>query len=177
MAHLRSASTSPRTDSTRATVTPHSSTPLQQRLESFVGKWHMEGFQLASPLGAAAKIAAVQTYEWLHGGSVLIHRFDGHVGDSSASCIEVIGCERDTGRCRVHSFYDNGSMNVWDVEEHDGRWRLFGDWNMHGKSMKVRSTITFSDAGKTMHANWEHSKDGSKWHTFWDANARKALGN
>jgi hypothetical protein len=144
-------------------------------LNAFVGEWRAEGQQLAGPVGAAAKITATQKYEWLQGEMFLIHRFDGHVGESSASCIEIMGYDRDTGLCRIHTFYNNGLKNVWDVERHADRWQLYGDWNMAGKSMKVRCTITFGDDGRSMRNLWEYSEGGAGWQAFWDLHARKTL--
>lgn len=146
-----------------------------ERLDAFVGKWHMEGQQLAGPAGPAASISAMQTYEWLPGGQFLIHRFDGHIGDSPAACIEIIGFESERRCYRAYTFYNNGQMNVWDIELRDGQWRLLGDWNAGGKSLKVRCTTTFTDDGKTMHGKWEYSSDGSTWLTFWDVSARKVM--
>jgi hypothetical protein len=144
-------------------------------LSIFVGEWRTEGEQLAGPIGEAAKVTATQRYEWLQGESFLIHRFDGHVGTSAASCIEIIGCDRETGNCRAHTFYNNGLVNVWDVERNDLQWLLAGDWNMGGKSMKVRCTISFADAASTMHSRWEHSSDGARWQAFWNLTARKLV--
>jgi Protein of unknown function (DUF1579) len=144
-------------------------------LSIFVGEWRAEGEQLAGPVGEAAKVTATQRYEWLQGESFLIHRFDGHVGSSAASCIEIIGCDRETGNWRAHTFYNNGLVNVWDVDQHDGQWLLAGDWNMGGKSLKVRCTINFADAGSTMHSRWEYSSDGSQWEVFWNLTARKLV--
>ncbi|HVF16515.1 MAG TPA: DUF1579 family protein [Steroidobacteraceae bacterium] len=144
-------------------------------LSIFVGEWRAEGEQLAGPVGEAANVTATQRYEWLQGESFLIHRFDGHVGASAASCIEIIGCDREAGNCRAHTFYNNGPVNVWDVDQHDGQWLLAGDWNMSGKSLKVRCTINFTGAGSTMHSRWEYSNDGTQWQVFWNLTARKLV--
>jgi hypothetical protein len=154
---------------------PTTFSPDTAALNAFAGEWHAEGEQNESPVGPAASIKATQRYEWLQGNRFLIHRFDGQVGASSASCVEIIGCDRDTGLCRVHSFYNNGLTNVWDVELHGGRWRLIGDWNMAGRTMKVRCAITFQDGGRIMRSHWEYSSDGTRWHTFWDVKAKKAI--
>jgi hypothetical protein len=146
-------------------------------LDVFLGEWHMEGKQLAGPIGPAADLAAVQTFEWLEGNEFLIHRFDGHVGASRAACIEIMGFDHDTDRCRAHTFYNNGLKNVWDIERHDGAWLLLGDWNMGGKSLKVRCTITFSHANTIMTSKWESSGDGKHWQAFWETKAHKAVGH
>ena len=74
----------------------------------------------------------------------------------------------------THTFYNNGLANEWQSHERDGTWTLAGDWQMQGKSVKVRSTTAFSDAGHTMTSKWEQSSDGSSWETFWDVKASKA---
>jgi hypothetical protein len=145
-----------------------------ERLQVFVGSWHMEGRQLEGPAGSAATISAFQKYEWLPGGQFLVHRFDGHVGGSQAACVEIIGVEERRGY-RAHTFYDNGRMNVWDITHRDGEWRAMGDWNAGDRYLKVRCTTTFADDGQTMDSKWEHSQDGHAWQTFWEVSARKVV--
>jgi hypothetical protein len=146
-----------------------------EQLDAFVGKWHMEGQQLAGPAGPAAPISALQSYEWMAGNQFLVHRFDGHVGDSPASCIEVIGFDSERRYFRAHTFYNNGQMNVWDIDKRDGRWRVLGDWNASGRSMKVRCLIDFTDDQSTMDSTWEQSSDGLTWQVFWKVSAQKVM--
>jgi Protein of unknown function (DUF1579) len=146
-----------------------------QRLNVFVGRWTMEGQQYEGPVGPPAKISAVETYEWLTGEFFLIHRFEGRVGDGEAACIEVIGHDPESQSYPTHTFYNNGLSTEWERRERDGTWTLTGDWRMKDRSMKVRCTTVFSDAGHTMRDKWEHSSDGSNWQTFWDVKASKAI--
>jgi hypothetical protein len=119
------------------------------------------GQQRDGPVGPAAKIRAVETYQWLPGEFFLIHRFEGHVGDSAAGCIEIIGYDAQIQSYSTHTFYNNGLANQWQSHERDGTWTLAGDWQMQGKSVKVRCTTAFSDAGHTMTSKWEQSSEGS----------------
>lgn len=144
-----------------------------QRLNVFVGTWHTEGQQCEGPVGPAATIRAVDTYEWLPGEFFLVHRFEGHVGDGAAGCIEIIGYDAQSQSYRRHTFYNNGLANEWRSHERDGTWTLAGDWHMQGKPVKVRCTTAFSDAGHTMRSTWQQSSDGSSWETFWDVKASK----
>jgi len=172
MAHARTESRGQEQDASHRPV--HAAPDVEhERLDAFVGKWHMEGQQLAGPAGASAPISAMETYEWLPGGQFLIHRFDGHIGNTEAACIEIIGFEPERRCYRAHTFYNNGQVNVWDLEHRDGQWRLLGDWNAGGRSMKVRCTMSFAPDGQTLRGKWEHSSDGSSWETFWDVSARK----
>ncbi len=47
--------------------------PEHKRLAVFLGKWNLEGQQYDGLVGSAAKIVAVETYEWLPGGFFLVH--------------------------------------------------------------------------------------------------------
>src|SRR5688500_6115 len=82
MAHTRHETRSNQPGTSMHHAAAHAAPDMEhERLDAFIGKWHMEGQQLAGPAGPAASISALQTYEWLDGGQFLIHRFDGHVGD------------------------------------------------------------------------------------------------
>ena len=144
-----------------------------ERLNVFVGQWKTEGQQHEGPVGPAAKITATETYEWLTGGRFLVHRFEGRVGDSEAACIEIIGHDSESQGYSVHTYYNNGVTNEWRSRESDGTWTLTGNWEMGGKSAKVRCTMVFGEAGDTMTAKWEMSEDGSGWQTFWDVKSTK----
>jgi hypothetical protein len=147
--------------------------PEHKLLDVFVGKWNMEGQQHAGVVGPAAKVTAVNTYEWLTGGFYLVHRFEGHVGDSQAACIEIIGYDASTRSYPMYSFYNNGINNEWQARESDGIWTLTGEWQMGGKAVMVRCTNAFSDLGNTMTGKWEMQSDGSNWEPFWDVRATK----
>ncbi len=144
-----------------------------EHLNVFHGKWLTSGTQHQGPLGDAAKITAVETYEWLPGERFLIHRFDGRVGDNPAACIEVIGRDAADDDYPVNTFYNNGVANQWRLNERDGSWLLTGKWDAGGEPADVRCTTVFSDDGCAMAGKWEYSRDGSNWETFWEVDARK----
>ena len=143
-------------------------------LDVFIGTWNTEGRQLPGPVGPAAKVSAVETYEWLTGGSFLVHRFEGDVGGAEAACIEIIGRETADGTYPVHTYYNNGVANEWLLQKGDGAWTLTGVWELAGMSMNVRCTIVFSADGNTRTGKWEHSGDGAPWQTFWEVKSTKA---
>lgn len=175
MGHTRGESRDGQDTSAYRTGTHGAFDAHRESLAAFVGKWHMEGQQLAGLTGRAAPISALQTYEWLPGEQVLVHRFDGHIGDSAAACVEVIAFDAERRCYRAHTFYNNGQMNVWDISHRDDQWIMLGDWNADGRTLKVRCTTSFADEGKTMKSQWEHSSDRSTWQTFWDVAARKIV--
>ena len=144
-----------------------------QRLNAFVGKWKTEGQQHAGPVGPAARVTAVQTFEWLPGNFFLIHRFDGRVGDDVAACIEITGYDAGNRTYRLHTYYNTGLQNDWQLDPRGDGWMLTGTWQMAGQATKVRCAIAFGDDGKSMTAKWESSVDGATWQLFWDLKAAR----
>jgi Protein of unknown function (DUF1579) len=54
-----------------------------ERLEALVGRWKTEGWTTGGSGTPAARIDAVDDYEWLPGGFALLHRVDARVGDQT----------------------------------------------------------------------------------------------
>jgi len=65
-------------------------------LETLIGAWKTEGWTKAAPGAPAARIDAVDTYEWLPGRFALLHRVDARVGGEKVEGAEIIGYERET---------------------------------------------------------------------------------
>ena len=148
--------------------------PEHWRLEGFVGRWNTEGQAYDGPFGALAKISATETYEWLPGGLFLVHRLQGRLGDKEIACLEVIGHDAARESYTVRSFYNDGTENVWQARERDGTWTFVGDWKREDKTLKVRCTAVFKDAGNTLSGEWEYSEDGARWHRFWETKLTRA---
>jgi hypothetical protein len=143
---------------------------VRNRLQSFVGTWETEGQQYESPLGPAAKVKALETYEWLTGRAFLVHRFEGHVGDKPTACLEVIAAEAGASH-PVHTYYDNGFVAEWQLQERGPSWILNGHRPVGGKELKVRCTII--DGGDTMTGRWEYAEDGDNWKPSWDVKSTR----
>lgn len=156
---------------------PRQPSPGHQRLAAFLGTWTTEGRQLEGPIGPAAPITAIDTYEWLEGGFFMIHRFEGKVGDGSASCIEIIGHDPEAGTYPVYTFYNDGMKNEWTYRVEGRTWTLDGQWpdpNGGDAPMPVRCTLVLSEAGDTMDGTWASSPDdGQSWQTFWEVHSRR----
>jgi hypothetical protein len=141
------------------------------RLDAFVGRWHVEGRQIAGPFGPDAPVSADESYEWLAGHSFLVHHFDGMIDDNDAACVEIIGPKGGRGELAAHTFYNNGVQHLWDLSEKGGVWTMSGTWNHDGTDYEVRCTIR-PDAEVRTHL-WEYRKDSATpWRTFLDVKAR-----
>jgi ketosteroid isomerase-like protein len=161
-------------ESTAATErSKQGATPAQQQLARFVGEWALSGKQLPGAFGPAADISAKESFEWLQGGKLLIHRFSGRTGDQPTACIEMIEPDSQRDIYRLHTFYDDGRVQQWRQSVRDGVWVTSGDWSGEDGSMKVRCTQRFEHDDKTRSACWERSRDGERWETFWEVTAAK----
>ena len=151
--------------------------PEQRRLDVLVGSWKMEGQQYEGDAGSAAKIRAEETFEWLPGGMFLVHRLVGRIGDAEMACIEIIESDRAAGRYRMHTFYNDGNAQDWQLAEQDGGWLITGDWPMpDGSKRHVRCTQRFEKGDELRTAKWESSEDGTRWTTFWDTTSTRKDG-
>lgn len=148
--------------------------PGLESLLPLVGKWHTEGEQTEGPLGPASPFVAVESFEWLDGGTFLIHRLDGRFGRQPAACVEVIGKGPD-GKIVAHTFYNDGNANTWRIESRDASLLQVGEWSAGGSgTFQVRYTMTITDAGNTLEGKWEQSRDGQSWKPFLETRATKA---
>jgi hypothetical protein len=150
-----------------------SAAPEFRRMEPFIGTWLLEGEQYATDLGAAAKVEALETFEWLTGGHFVVHRFEGRVGEDPAACIEVIGYDEARAEYPVRTFYNDGRKSEWILRETGDSWTLSGEWATPSGSMRVRCAIGFEDGERTRTGVWQYEKDGD-WVTFWDVRATRS---
>src|SRR5436190_5572558 len=87
--------------------------PDIERLDVFLGVWRTTGHQYASEFGPAARVDALETYEWLTGGRFLVHNLKGRLGEAEMACIEVVEYD-PSGECyRTHTFYNDGRSAEW----------------------------------------------------------------
>jgi hypothetical protein len=145
----------------------------RSRLAAFVGEWRLEGRQYESPFGPAAPISGSESFEWLPGGAFLIHRLAGNLGGREMACVEVIEESRGLGVYRLHTFYDNGSSNLWTARFAGEQFVLTGNWPEGKHAVRVRCIVSFADDGRRRAAQWQRSFDDSNWKTFWDITATR----
>jgi hypothetical protein len=96
------------------------------------------------------EIDALDTYDWLPGGSGLFHQVDGRVGDQLVEGAEIIGYDPDRAACVTECFGSDGpAAYEASLGELDGALT----WTMRSKA--DRFTGTFSDDGDSVTRHWE----------------------
>jgi hypothetical protein len=147
-----------------------------EALRPFVGKWHTEGERLVGSFGPAAKLRAVEVFEWLEGGHFLVHHFSGYFDKELAGCIEIIGRGDEADDFKAKTFYGDGDVQDWQLVQRGSQWLLQGKWrDRQGATLRVRSSMTFEELGNTLVSEWSYSSDGQDWKIFLRSRGTKAL--
>ncbi len=145
----------------------HAPVAEHERLEALIGRWKTDGWTKEMPEAPAAKIDAVDTYEWLPGGFGLLHSVDAKVGDEKVEGAEIIGYDPDRGAYVTQYFGSDGSTayeaNL--TKESEGlMWRM--------RSKTTRFTGTFSDDRSVITGHWE-LRDSGDWQPWMDITLTK----
>jgi uncharacterized protein DUF1579 len=138
-----------------------------KRLKALVGRWKTEGWTKEAAGAPAARIDAVDTYEWLPGGA-LLHLVDARVGDQSVQGAELIGYDPVRGIYATQYFGSDGPTTYEaSLREEEGAlvWRM--------RSETTRFTGSFSADGNTITGHWESLDDGSDWQPWMDITLTK----
>jgi hypothetical protein len=141
----------------------HDERSEHERLGVLVGDWKTEGWTREAPGVPALRIDAVDTYEWLPGRFALLHRVDGHVGDTEIKGAEIIGYH-PARRTYITQYFGSDGPNAYRASliEDDGVlvWRMWSETD--------RFTGAFSDDGTTIEGHWESLDDDSNWQPWMD---------
>jgi Protein of unknown function (DUF1579) len=136
----------------------HELSPDHERLAALVGRWRTEGWTTETADASAARIEALDTYEWLPGRFGLLHTVDARVGDAHVAGAEIIGWEPDRG-AYVTQYFGSDGPNAYEASLADEDGVLV--WTM--RSEVDRFTGRFTDDGNTLTGGWEQLDDEKNW--------------
>lgn len=139
-----------------------------ERLDALIGRWKTDGWTNETPEVPAAKIDAVDTYEWAPGGFALLHSVDAKVGDETVEGAEIIGYDSDRGAYVTQYFGSDGPMayEASLTQESEGLiWRM--------RSKTSRFTGTFSDDASVILGHWELLGESGDWQPWMDITLTK----
>ncbi len=139
-----------------------------ERLEALVGTWKTEGCTRETAGAPAARIDAVDTYEWLPGGFALLHRVDAHVGDQKVEGAEIIGYD-PARRTYVTQYFGSDGPSAYEASLNEEEGALV--WRM--RSETDRFTGIFTDDGNTIAGHWELLGDDLSWQAWMDVTLTK----
>ena len=139
-----------------------------ERLDALIGRWKTDGQTKETPGAPAAKIDAVDTYEWAPGGFALLHGVDAKVGDETVEGAEIIGYDPERGAYVTQYFGSDGpAAYEADLARENGTlvWRM--------RSKGDRFTGTFNDEGNVITGHWELLDDDGNWQPWMDITLTK----
>jgi Protein of unknown function (DUF1579) len=136
----------------------HELSPDHERLAALVGRWRTEGWTTETADASAARIEALDTYEWLPGRFGLLHTVDARVGDTHVEGAEIIGWEPARG-AYVTRYFGSDGPNAYEASLADEGGVLV--WTM--RSEMDRFTGRFSDDRRTLTGHWERLDAEQHW--------------
>ena len=128
------------------------------RLAALVGRWRTEGWTNETSELPAARIEALDTYEWLPGRFALLHTVNARVGDEHVEGAEIIGWEPERG-AYVTQYFGSDGPNAYEASLAVESGVLV--WTMRSDS--DRFTGRFSDDGNALTGAWERLDDEKSW--------------
>lgn len=127
-----------------------------EQLDIFVGKWNVEGQNLAgAPIQADAMVKGIATYEWQAGKFFLLSKWSRKFGDSSHIGMGITGYDPARGTFTTHTYDNIGLSKAYEVTVRRLTWKFAGPHE--------RATMEFTPDGKTFTEYWEISTDGAQW--------------
>jgi hypothetical protein len=129
-----------------------------ERLEALAGRWRTEGWTKGTADEPAARIEAVDTYEWLPGRFALLHSVDARVGEEHVVGAEIIGWD-PARSAYITQYFGSDGPNAYEASlaEEDGALV----WSMRSKSDRFRGV--FSQDGNTITGQWEQLDSEQNW--------------
>ncbi len=142
-----------------------------KKLGVFLGRWHTTGEVAATESTPAARVDAIDTYEWYPGEFFLVHDADAKVGDVAIKSLEIIGYDPER-HCYLATFFDStGGFGTEEIRLDGNTWTWRGSNVMGVKEHRCIAVV--SNDGKTVSARHEKSDDGENWVLWMDVTLRK----
>ncbi len=128
-------------------------------LSFLIGTWRTQGTVLRNGQAGPAGFAGTDSYEWILEGKVMLHRARIMMGDVPIEVTELIGISGDgLAPLCFHSRDGDGVFTLM-------RGHVDGAGVLHITGEGMRAALRVHRAG-SMHAHWERSDDGGRWHPW-----------
>lgn len=126
-------------------------------LSFLIGSWRTDGEVLKTSKSQKIKIKGTDSYEWVLGGSFILHRVNVMMGEVKTEVMELIGeYDEVNNTYQMRAFDNTGAFSTMQASVNsEGTLLITGD--------KMQSKLTVANDGKSMNARWEISEDGKIW--------------
>ncbi len=132
------------------------SSPEQEILNVFAGKWTIDGKTSPKSNEPALKFTGTTEYTWLPGGFFLKHELDAYFGNDKVDALEMIGpFDPQSKSYPMRSFDNQGNYTTMEARvDEDGIWTLSGETQ--------RAVMTPAYDKSAIDISWE-KRDGDTW--------------
>lgn len=132
--------------------------PKLSLLQPFVGKWSTTGKIYATDEKPEIKINGYDTYEWLPGGKMLLHKVNVYIGLERVQSSELINYDKLTGNFKIQYIDTHGKEGSFIALNDDQNWTFIGK--------KLRFNGNFSNDNNELVGSWEQSDNGRDWKKY-----------
>ena len=134
----------------------------RQRLDALVGTWTLEATLPGQPTSEIGRC----TFEWMHGGKLLVQRID--TTEPFPHVLAVIATEVDSSFTQ-HYFDSRGVARVYQMTFDDELWTLLRTVrDFSPRDFSQRFAGRFADDGKTIMGAWEKTNIEGMWKPDFD---------
>jgi hypothetical protein len=142
-----------------------------ERLAALVGRWRTEGWTREAADMPAARIDAVDIYEWLAGRFGLLHSVDARVGEENVEGAEIIGWDHARG-AYVTQYFGSDGPAAYEATLTEEEGALV--WTMWSRADRFRGV--FSEDGNTIDGHWEQRDEEGSWRPWMEITLTKQPG-
>ncbi len=127
-------------------------------LQPFVGKWTTSGKIYAISNKPETMIKGYDTYEWLPGGKMLLHKVNVYMGIERVQSSELISYDKLTGNFKMQYTDPQGKQ--------DTLMMLVDNQKLTFMGKNLRFNGNFSHNNTEIVGYWEQSANGKDWKKY-----------
>jgi len=127
-------------------------------LQPFVGKWTTTGKMYATANTPEISINGFDTYEWLPGGTLLLHKVNVYIGKERTQSSETIGYDKLTNSFKIQYIDAQGKEGIF-IATVSGK-----QWTFIGKTLRFNGA--FSHDNMEITGIWEQCSNGKDWKKY-----------
>ena len=136
-----------------------------QHLTALIGNWETIGSVKTEPGTPEITILGTDTYEWVAGESLILHKVDVTIGSERKESVEIIGFDPSTNTYPMVSFDKSAKSTKMFANFSNNLLTFLSD--------TLRFTGSFGEDKRTISGVWEQLEKG-EWITFMEIKLSKS---
>ena len=159
---------------TVAQTEPPKPAPELKTLDVLVGTWTLEGDMKPGMMGPGGSMKENEKCEWMDGGFYLVCHGEYKSSMGKGTILSVMGYNAEDKTYTYLEFDSSGAFAEAKGSLGGDTWTWMGNYKAGRIAIKSRFTMTITSA-TSYDFSFEVSQDGTKWTTFMNGKATKAM--